>query len=58
MAVIESHQSQMPGQKFNLGVVQEVYQESEAGLFQKFKQLPGDRWLSTMGGIKNYAGPA
>ena len=22
--------------KFNLGVVQEVYQESEAGLFQKF----------------------
>jgi hypothetical protein len=44
--------------KFNLGLVQEVYQESEAGLFQKFKQLPGDRWLSTMASIKNYAGPA
>jgi hypothetical protein len=39
-------------------VVQEVYQESEAGLFQKFKQLPGDRWLSMMASTKNYAAPA
>jgi hypothetical protein len=39
-------------------VVQEVYQESEAGLFQKFKQLPGDPWLSTTASIKNYAGTA
>jgi len=38
-------------------VVQEVYQESEAGLFQKFKQLPGDPWLSMWQVLKIMQGP-